>query len=326
MANRFIPIVHGAIADRPDEQDTIVTAEAIAQSLRRLGYDTEIVGLDKSMAALLDLVPRRPLLVFNMVESLAGDGALASVPLAAMDRLGLPYTGAGLAAYRDSSSKLKAKTRLAARSVPTPGWWPRGDGVPAGQTVIVKSVDEHGSLGMDGDCIVSGEAAAAEVKAREARFGGRFFAEAFVPGREFNVALMETTRGVRVFPVQEIDFSALPDDTARIVDYAAKWDESCDAYHLTPRRFGVERREPRLARELARIARDAWNAFGITGYARVDFRVAEDGAPYVLEVNVNPCLAPDAGFMATAAEAGIVYDEVIAGIVRAGLPAARKAA
>jgi D-alanine-D-alanine ligase len=179
---------------------------------------------------------------------------------------------------------------------------------------------------MDGGCIVSGEAAVTEVKAREARFGGRFFAEAFVPGREFNVALMEGPRGVRVFPIQEIDFTALPESAARIVDYAAKWDEGCEAYHLTPRRFGLERREPKLARELGRIARDAWNAFGITGYARVDFRVAEDGTPYVLEVNVNPCLAPDAGFIATAAEAGLGYDEVIAGIVRAGMPAARKAA
>jgi D-alanine-D-alanine ligase len=326
MSNPFIPIVHGAVADRLDEQDTIATAETIADSLRRLGYDSEIVALDRTMSALLDLVPRRPLLVFNLVESLAGDGALATVPLAAMDRLGLSYTGAGLTAYRDSTSKLKAKTRLAGRSVPTPNWWPRGEGVPAGQTVIVKSVDEHGSLGMDGGCIVSGEAAAAEVAARQAQFGGRFFAEAFIPGREFNVALMETPRGLRIFPIQEIDFSGLPAGTARIVDYAAKWDESCDTYHLTPRRFGVEYREPKLARALARIARDAWAAFGVTGYARVDFRVAEDGTPYVLEVNVNPCLAPDAGFMATAEEAGLSYDEVIAGIVQAARSVARKAA
>jgi D-alanine-D-alanine ligase len=326
MTNRFIPIVHGAIADRPDEQDTIVTAGAIAASLGRLGYETEIVHLDREMAALPALAARRPLLIFNMVESLDGDGGLAPLPLVAMERLGLPYTGAKLAAYRESTSKLKAKARLRSRSVPTPAWWARGVGVPATKTVIVKSVEEHGSLGMDGGCIVAGNLAAAEVKAREARFGGRFFAEEYVEGREFNVALMETPRGVRIFPAQEIDFSGLPDGHAKIVDYAAKWDETCDAYHLTPRRFGLETREPKLARDLTRIARAAWNAFGVTGYARVDFRVAEDGTPYVLEVNVNPCLAPDAGFMATAAEIGLGYDEVISGIVRAALPAARKAA
>jgi D-alanine-D-alanine ligase len=326
MRNRFIPIVHGASADRPDEQDTIVTASAIRASLHHLGYESEIIALDRGMTALPSLAARSPLLVFNLIESLDGDGALATLPLAAMDRLGLPYTGARLRAYASSTSKLSAKTRLLARSVPTPAYWPRGEGVPMDMTVIVKSVDEHGSLGMDGGCIVRGDRAADEIAAREARFGGRFFAEQFIEGREFNVALMETSRGVRILPIQEIDFSALPESRARIVDYDAKWDESCDAYHLTPRRFGVERAEPKLARELARIARLAWNAFRISGYARVDFRVARDDTPYVLEVNVNPCLAPDAGFVAAAAETGLSYDEVIAGILRAALPAARKAA
>jgi D-alanine-D-alanine ligase len=77
---------------------------------------------------------------------------------------------------------------------------------------------------------------------------------------------------------------------------------------------------------LARIARAAWDAFDLSGYARVDFRVAADGTPYVLEVNANPCLAPDAGFAAAAAESGLTYDDMIAGIVRAAMPAAQKAA
>ncbi len=326
MPNRFVPVIHGAATDRPDEQDTIDTASAIAQSLHRLGYQSEIIVVDPKLGALPRLAARQPLVVFNLVEALDGDGALAPLPLAAMDHLGLAYTGARTAAYSSSTSKITAKTRLAAHGVPTPACWPRGEGVPPTTTVIVKSVDEHGSLGMDGACIVSSERAAAEVKAREARFGGRFFAEEYIEGREFNVALMQTVVGVKVLPVQEIDFSGLPDDAPPIVDYAAKWDPAAASYHLTPRRFGLEARESELARELARIARAAWNAFDLSGYARVDFRVAEDGAPYVLEVNANPCLAPDAGFAAASAKAGLGYDEVIAGIVRAAIPAASKAA
>jgi D-alanine-D-alanine ligase len=326
MSNRFIPVIHGAAIDRPDEQDTIATAITVAESLHRLGYQSEIIVLDPSLEALPRLVARRPQVVFNLVEALGGDGALAFVPLAAMDHLGLAYTGADAIAYASSGSKLTAKARLAARGIPTPACWTRGEGVPASTTVIVKSVDEHGSLGMDGACIVSGERAVAEVRAREARFGGRFFAEAYIAGREFNAALIETSARIRVLPVQEIDFSSLPADCPPIVDYAAKWDTAADSYHLTPRRFGIERQEPRLARELARIARAAWDAFDLSGYARVDFRVAADGTPYVLEVNANPCLAPDAGFAAAAAETGLTYDDMIAGIVRAAMPAAQKAA
>ncbi len=326
MSNRYIPVIHGAAIDRPDEEDTVITASAVAESLNRMGYESEIIALDRKLADLPRLAARAPLVIFNLVESLGGDGTLATRPLAAMDRLGLPYTGAGTAAYSSSTSKLAAKERLAAHNIPTPPCWARGEGVPADKTVIVKSVDEHGSLGMDGACIVSGDRAAVEVRGREARFGGRFFAEEFIEGREFNVALIELAGRLRVLPVQEIDFSDMPADCPRIVDYAAKWDQSCDTYHLTARRFGLERREPRLARELARLARAAWNAFGLSGYARVDFRVATDGAPYVLEVNANPCLAPDAGFAATAAEAGLAYDEIIARIVRAAIPAAQRAA
>ena len=326
MFNRFIPVIHGAAIDRPDEQDTITTASAVAESLRRLGYESEIIALDPNLAVLPRLAARRPLVAFNLVEALGGDGARAVLPLAAMDRSGLAYTGAGTAAYASSTSKLKAKVRLAAHAIPTPAHWPRGKSVPAGRTVIVKSVDEHGSLGMDGGCVLPGEGAAAEIRAREARFGGRFFAEEFIAGREFNVALIETAFGVRVLPVQEIDLSGLPVDCPPIVDYAAKWDVSCETYYLTPRRFGLEREDPGLAQKLADIARAAWDAFGMSGYARVDFRVGGDGAPYVLEVNANPCLAPDAGFVATAAEAGLSYDDVVASIVSAAIPAARKAA
>ena len=57
--------------------------------------------------------------------------------------------------------------------------------------------------------------------------------------------------------------------------------------------------------------------FGLAGYARVDFRVDGDGRPWILEVNVNPCLTPDAGFAAAAFEAGLSYHGLIGEIVDA---------
>jgi D-alanine-D-alanine ligase len=64
------------------------------------------------------------------------------------------------------------------------------------------------------------------------------------------------------------------------------------------------------------IARRCWPLFGLRGYARVDFRVDESNQPWVLEINANPCLSPDAGFVAAASQAGLSYRQVVERIVQ----------
>jgi D-alanine-D-alanine ligase len=75
------------------------------------------------------------------------------------------------------------------------------------------------------------------------------------------------------------------------------------------------------------ITRRCWHAFGLSGYARVDFRVDAEGRPWVLEVNANPCLTSDAGFVAAAHQAGWSQRDVVARIVAAvpGLDPAKPA-
>jgi D-alanine-D-alanine ligase len=90
-----------------------------------------------------------------------------------------------------------------------------------------------------------------------------------------------------------------------------------EAYTGTPRRFGLEKAEPALAAELEKLAKSCWDLFGLAGYARVDFRVDREGKPWILEVNVNPCLNPDAGFAAAAASAGLSYRDLISSIIDA---------
>ena len=56
--------------------------------------------------------------------------------------------------------------------------------------------------------------------------------------------------------------------------------------------------------------------FGNKGYMRVDFRADSLEKPYILEVNVNPCLNKDSGFVAAAKEHGIEYDKLIELIIK----------
>lgn len=326
MTPGFIPVVHGAALDRPDERDTVATAEAVRQVLVRLGWRSEVVAVGPDLRVLDRVVARRPALVFNLVEALGGDGAQFDRVPARLERSGVRFTGCRAAACRDCLDKTETKRRMRNAGLPTPDWSMAGDGFDGGARVIVKSATEHASIGIDSGSVVPAGAAAAEIAARAARHGGRFFAERYVDGREFNLSLLEGPDGLEVLPPAEILFVDFPPDRPRIVDYEAKWLEGAFAYVSTPRRFEFPDRDRRLLRRLEELARAVWGLFRLNGYARVDFRVDGAGRPWILEVNTNPCLAPDAGFFAAAERAGLDYDAMIARVVSAAAGTRARAA
>ena len=131
--------------------------------------------------------------------------------------------------------------------------------------------------------------------------GGECFAEAYIDGREFNLSLLASKAGPQVLPPAEIRFEDYPEGKTRIVGYRAKWHESSFEYLHTVRSFEFPPEDDELLSRLKDLAVRCWSLFDLRGYARVDFRVDRDGRPWVLEVNVNPCLSPDAGFFAAAA-------------------------
>jgi len=301
--------VHAALGP-PDQSDTLVEAQAIASALRELDFEPEIVATGLDLASLERTLRKlAPVVVVNLVESLEGRGRLLHLVPALLESLGLPFTGCSASALTLSSDKPLAKRILVSAGVQTPAAF--APGTRTGRW-IVKSAWEHASLGLDDDAIVAAANAAQVIERRRAEIGGDWFAEEFVPGRELNVALLAERSGPRALPVAEIRFDEFPPDRPRIVGYAAKWDTDSFEYRNTPRSFAVE---PELAASLRRVALDCWALFRLDGYARVDFRVDERGTPWVLEVNANPCLSPDAGFAAALEEAGIGYEAAVARLI-----------
>lgn len=312
----FIPVLHGASADRPDEVDTITTAQSIHRSLARLGYRTEIRHLDISMSEIEVLASEEPLVVFNLVEAINGDAGLAHLAPAMMEYLSLPYTGGSARNWQETRSKCLVKQRLVDHGLPTPAWSNDGHGFAPDEQVIIKSITEHASVGMDAGSVVRGTDAASEVCDREREFGSVFFAESFIDGREFNVSAISNISGVEILPIAEIEFIDFPADKPRIVDYEAKWEPDSFAYTNTKRQFDFPRSDDALLKTLRNQTKAVWQAFELEGYCRVDFRVDEEGLPWVLEINVNPCIADDAGFVAAAAQKDIDYDRLVDRIVR----------
>jgi D-alanine-D-alanine ligase len=330
-----IAVLHNAVHHDapPEDQDTLVQVEAVREALIRLGHKPTAVSCTLDLAAMQDELRRsRPELVFNLVEALADADSLIHLPAAVMDVMGLPYTGSRSESLLLTTNKLLAKQRLRAAGLPTPDWaesngqqWGRHSCLPEGRqeclphhaaipSWIIKGVCEQGSRDMDDGAVFSG-ADLSEVRGRLAervlRYGRPCFAEEFVEGREFNLALLAGPRGPEVLPPAEIDFSAFPIEKPRIVGHRAKWQADSFEYHHTPQCFDFEPADGPLLKQLSHLSRECWALFGLRGWGRVDFRVDAAGQPWILEINANPCLSADAGSFAAISRASISFDEAI---------------
>jgi D-alanine-D-alanine ligase len=217
-----------------------------------------------------------------------------------------------------TSSKTLCKKILAAAGIPTPRWFTPemlADHVaPMSGRYIIKSVWEEASVGLDDDSVqdfIEPAELLADMRLRQPRLGGSAFAEAYIDGREFNLSLLGGDNRVQVMPPAEIEFVNYAADKPRIVGYSAKWREDSPEYRNTPRTFDFADGDRALLADLMALAKRCWDLLGLRGYARVDFRVDGQGRPWVLEVNANPCLSPDAGFVAAVGRAGLAMPEVV---------------
>ncbi|MFH1152718.1 MAG: D-alanine--D-alanine ligase [Pseudomonadota bacterium] len=333
-----IAVVHNAVRDSslPDEQDVLTQVKVVSQAVEQLGYEPVAVPCSLDLEALKKVLAElQPMAVFNLVESLDGHGRLIHVVPALVEALGIPYTGCPAEAVYATSHKVMAKERMRAAGLPTADWInpmppdiPWAGAAAAGESKswggasaqgvwIIKSLWEHASLGLEQENLVTGtpETIALLLTGRARDLGGACFAERFIEGREFNLSLIGMGDTVRVLPPAEILFKGFGDDKPKIVGYRAKWIPEADEYHNTPRCFDFPARDAALLFTLEDLACRCWRCFGLRGYARVDFRVDVSGNPFILEVNTNPCISPDAGFAAALDRAGIPFSDCVARIL-----------
>ncbi|MFH1851518.1 MAG: D-alanine--D-alanine ligase [Candidatus Neomarinimicrobiota bacterium] len=322
-------ILHDTVAAdaAPDTQDVLVQARHVRQALEELGYTVEIIPVTLDMETLRRrLVTAGPEIVFNLVESIANQGCFSAWVPALLDSLDLAYTGASAETLFLTSSKLLTKQLLQAQGLPTPAWETRisltgGKAFEPGE-YIIKPVWEDASIGLDEDSVVAVETAR-ELAHAWTKIPGidslECFAERYISGREFAVALIADGDRAWTLPPAEMVFNDYAPGKHRILGYRAKWDEESFEYRHTNRRFDLPAEDHALALTLTALADRSWSAGGGRGYGRVDFRVDEAGHPWILEINANPCLAPDAGFTAAAERAGLTFTGTIDLIVRDAL-------
>jgi D-alanine-D-alanine ligase len=184
--------------------------------------------------------------------------------------------------------------------------------------VIIKPAAQDASIGLDQGSVVTDRRRLEErVASLLAAYGPPVLVEAFIAGRELNVALIEAP-DLRVLPVSEVLFLDKGPEYWPIVTYDAKWKPGSRDYEATPPRYPAEV-APELAEQLGALARRAFRLLECRDYARVDFRVRPPSEPYLLEVNPNPDFNPSAGLAGGLASAGLTHAQFTVELVRAAL-------
>lgn len=254
-----------------------------------------VSDINAVMDALNDFQPD---LAFNLVESICKTDSLSIVAVQLLETLNIPFTGNHIYAQVVTANKMLTKEILHEKHIltPTATFHPNTE-------YILKAKTEHASMNLDDNCIMrfSSEKKLKQTLHKKAEQTGlEWMAEQYIEGREFNCAFL----GNEILPPAEIRFH--PEFVGhKILTYEAKWDDTALSYQQSLRSFEVEHD---IAKRLIEITEICRKAFHLKGYARVDFRMDSDGNLYVIDINTNPCISPDSGFVAMVEKQGLTHD------------------
>ena len=300
----------------PDELDVLDQVNFIEQILKELEYDVSRRGItDDFFREIVQISGQGYEFVFNLVESVGNKAEILYFIPALLNMHHIPYTGCSVEATFVTSSKVLARKIMKSNGIPVAGGYnvSEADKLIKGKKYILKPVWEDGSLGITEDSVFTFNGVLPEiVRDKNDR---HWFIEDFIDGREFNVSVKAGPDGPEMLPPAEMLFHGYTDDIPRIVSYKAKWIEGSFQYENSRRNF-PEDLSPRLMNNLRDAVFGCWQTFGLKGYGRVDMRVDNDENVYVLEVNANPCISPDSGFISAGVHAGYSYMDIIGDIIK----------
>lgn len=301
--------------DLISEQGARHEAEAVRAALLGLQHEATLVPLEADISDFIGLLREIPYdLAVNLCEGFWGHSNREMHVAALLDLLNLSYTGSTPYCLGLSQDKARSKDLFIAHHLPTPQYilvrvganLPNIKGLKF--PLIVKPRFEDASLGISGDSIVrSHRALLQRVHYVHQTYGQDALVEEFIEGREFNVAIIGNNPA-QVLPISEIRFD--PSLSDAIVSYKGKWLEDSSEFTGTcpvcPATLSF--RQEFLIKD---VALRAYKLLECRDYARIDIRFRE-GVPYILEVNANPDIAPDAGLARSAAVSGLPYPQLIA--------------
>jgi D-alanine-D-alanine ligase len=315
----------GELKDFSEKQRELRKTEFdVRDAIESLGHDVVSIGVSDDLSTIRGGIDaHKPDVAFNLLEEFAGISHFDQHVVSYLELRKQPYTGCnprGLTLARD---KALTKKILAYDGVKVPEFavFPMGRKARRPKTLefplFVKSLTEEGSVGISGASIVHDDDRLMErVEFIHRTTNSPAVAEQYIEGREIYVGVMGNAR-VTTLPAWEFVMTKKDDDAPLIASDRAKWDP------LYQRQVGLKTKPAELSKKmeakLADLSKRIYRLLGMSGYARLDYRVTEAGEAYLLEANPNPQIAKDEDFALAAKHMGIEYPELIGQLMRFGI-------
>ena len=313
-------------AELPEEQQHKFRAEVdVSTHLRKLGHEVRPLGIYDDLTPLRDVIHEfKPQITFNMTEAFRDIHLYDQHVVSHLELLGQSYTGCnprGMTLARDKALTKKIMHYHRIR-VPAFAVFARGRKITRPKKLtfplLVKSINVEGSIGIAQASVVHDDQKFEErVRFIHESLQTYAIAEQYIEGRELYVGVLGNLR-LTTLPAWELRFDKVPEDAPRIASRKVKFDV---AYQ---KKWGIDsgRAEglPESAeRALPKLCRRIYRFLGLTGYARLDFRMTPDGHLYLLEANPNPHIGKSEEFAESAEAAGMRYEHLLQEIIRLGL-------
>ncbi|MFN0060979.1 MAG: ATP-grasp domain-containing protein [Myxococcaceae bacterium] len=324
-----VSILHNADADlleddpgRLAREDVKRVAAEVASALEDQSFDVSLIPVAESFEFLDALRANRPDMVLNLCESLVADSRGEMLVPCLLELFNIPYTGSSALSLGLALHKSTAKELLRAQGVPTPEYAVVNTRAQARQLslpfpLIVKPVREDASVGVDADSVVHDPESLERICGNLIRtFQQPALVERYIDGREIYVPLLGNNPR-RSLPLTEIRFGKAFENQPKVLSYRAKWESHSPECIDSPSELCTL--PPAIEARCVEVALAAFEALDCRDYGRVDMRLSAEGEPYVIDINPNCDLHPDAGFARAALNAGMSYPELTRRLVEVAL-------
>ena len=211
---------------------------------------------------------------------------------ALLEKLDIHYTGSSprTLAYCFDKSLVKCLAREMGISTPASYYYTQGElRLPADMRwpVLVKPNFGDGSHGIWQQSLANNkeELSKAIIYLRKILGKATLLIEEFLPGKDLTIGLIGNPADkIHVLPIIEEDYSRIPEHLPKICGYEAKWLPDSPYWQITSVPADLT---PEVEKIIIEGSVKLASRLNCQDYARIDWRLDEQGQPQILEVNPN---------------------------------------